>query len=700
MKAILVSILIAGWSNASAITISSEKINIRINNQFQQAVFWNETGQPFFLSDEYTKNTGLIINGKAYTNFTIISDSCSQKRIHISEFGPCIEAIVTGVYQDAAIKIERKTRILLPENFPDAVLSQTAYINSGKHIVRIDTVYTQNFQLKSPIRPADGEQLELASFQGGINKWGDDYSLIWLRPEFFQNNFQGWHKTNPKEHICGGMPFIDVWDKISGVALMHLAKKPQWLSLPVQVDSNGFVTMGIFEFPDDKLGQQQYLSPGESYLTVQSAIIFHHRDFYDALHYYGELLRCRGVAIKKKSLPPDFEPYWKTWGFGFDFTLQNIFDALPELRLMEIRIANIDDGWFQYYGDWDVKREDGKFPGGEAEIIQFVKNLHSEGFKTNIWWYPFGVSPESQLAKNRADLLVQAEDGSFPTDERGLYQLCPAYEPSRLFVANLIRRFVVDWDFDGLYTDTRGLAGAPPCYNQAHKHQYPLESFESMPLMYKTIDETLRKYKNDPYHEVCICAAPHSPYFMPYYTIANASDPINNEQVRRRIKLEKAIHGPTFCVGDCYQVPMDEWDGASVPESFESVIGTGGQLTTYYTDLDSIQLEKWKRMFHAYRRLGLSSAEYLNLYDIVFDKPEAHVVRKGESLYYGFFAPFWARMNGIEIRGLKKNQSYQVYDTIQNKPLGIVQGDNPVLYMGFKDHLLIKLTPITKEGSL
>ena len=44
------------------------------------------------------------------------------------------------------------------------------------------------------------------------------------------------------------------------------------------------------------------------------------------------------------------------------------------------------------------------------------------------------------------------------------------------------------------------------------------------------------------------------------YNVADASDPVNLYQVRRRIKVEKAFRGGSFCVGDCYQVPEDEWE--------------------------------------------------------------------------------------------------------------------------------------------
>ena len=52
-----------------------------------------------------------------------------------------------------------------------------------------------------------------------------------------------------------------------------------------------------------------------------------------------------------------------------------------------------------------------------------------------------------------------------------------------------------------------------------------------------------------------------------------------------------------------------------------------------------------------YEAKRLSGGEYLGtLYDIGFDRPEAHAIRKGDTLYYAFFAP---RHDGVvELRGL------------------------------------------------
>jgi alpha-galactosidase len=675
------------------LTVQNGQISVTYDQNFNEKISWMPSGQNSIIEFDPSVQPCIIVNGKKCSKFTTGKANFTQKRITDKEFGPADEAIIIGIFEEGNLKIERQTRLLLPDKFKDAVIFDTKYRNLGPARIHIDKVCTQSMLLKSKMTRTANDSADFASFQGGINEWGRDYEVIWLKPGFKQENFQGIHNTKGTELIGGGMPFIDIWDKNMGVAIMQIETKPQWLSLPVSVRQDGTTEIGIIEKPEEKLGMQEWLNPSESFRTVENAVIFHHLDYFDALNTYGNLLRCRGINIPKTSPENAYEPYWKSWGFGMKFTLQQIYNLLPELKKIGINIANPDDGWFEYYGDWNVNRASGKFPGGEKDMIAFVKKLHDQGFKTNLWWYPFGVSQDSKLAKERSDLLIQSEDGSFPIESRGLYQLCPAYEPAMKYIEGVVDRLTGEWGFDGLYTDARGLASAPPCYNKAHHHKSPMDSFREVPQLFKVINDALQKHNKNALHEVCICATPHSPYNMPYYQIASASDPVSLLQVRRRVKVEKAIHGPSFCVGDCYQVPKDEWVGSSVNESFESALGTGAQVTTFYKDLDSTQLKTWEKGFGKYRELKLSSAEYISLYDIVFDKPEIHVVRKGDEMFYGIYAKEWTKNNNIVLRGLGKGVNYSVYDYYHDKKLGIVNGNNPVLNVDFTDNLLIRVKP-------
>lgn len=639
---------------------------------------------------------GVVVSGVECFVFELDLKRSSQRRVTDPEFGPALEAEMTGRLEDKErkLRIERTVRVLLPDEFPDAVLIRSSYRNLGNLPVHLDRVFSQRVLADRRLAEPGSKSFDFASFQGGAYKWGSEYALMRLQHDFRQSNFQGVDDVHGAEGVGGGMPFVDVWSPSMGVAVMHLEKTPQWLSLPVEVRCDGRVDLSVMETPKAKLGQPEWLAPGETYSTVLTAAVFHRLDYFDSLRTYGRLLRRRGVAIPESSSDYAHEPYWKSWGFVERFTVKNVIDALPELRSMGIRVANVDMGWYDYMGDWEINREPGKFPNGEKDLIDLTGRLHREGFRTSFWWCPIAVDVKSRLARERRDLLIQDENGRNPTEINGLLQLCPAYAPAREHVRKVLARAVSVWGFDGAYSDYQALSAVPACYNPAHHHASPLDSFQAMPKFFELIQTTLHSLKPDSLHEVCICSLPHSPYYMPFYDLANASDPVSAQQARIRVKVEKAIRGGTFPVGDCYQVPIQEWTGYSVPESFESAMGTGAQLTTFYRQLDERQRGLWQRWFRDYRELDLSRAEYLNLYDLAFDRPEIHVLRKGGDLYYGVFADVWPRDKfKLELRGLDKNLTYEIYDYANRRALGFVDGAAPRLNHAFKDSLLLRVRP-------
>ena len=79
------------------------------------------------------------------------------------------------------------------------------------------------------------------------------------------------------------------------------------------------------------------------------------------------------------------------------------------------------------------------------------------------------------------------------------------------------------------------------------------------------------------------------------------------------------------------------------------------------------------------------------LYDIGYDRPEAHVVEKDGTLYYGFFAP---EFDGtITLRGLADGVSYTITDYIEGQDLGQVNGPDGKLNISFKNSVLLKAIP-------
>jgi hypothetical protein len=74
--------------------------------------------------------------------------------------------------------------------------------------------------------------------------------------------------------------------------------------------------------------------------------------------------------------------------------------------------------------------------------------------------------------------------------------------------------------------------------------------------------------------------------------------------------------------------------------------------------------------------------------------PES-TARKGRDMYYGIFANVWPRNKKIELRGLDKSATYEVYDYANRRIFGDVRR-RAVLQIGFKDSLLIRVRPRLK----
>jgi alpha-galactosidase len=140
-------------------------------------------------------------------------------------------------------------------------------------------------------------------------------------------------------------------------------------------------------------------------------------------------------------------------------------------------------------------------------------------------------------------------------------------------------------------------------------------------------------------------------------------------------------------------------DGA---DDFASTVGVGGVVGTQFvlpalvkkrskfdlTPAHEKEFEKWLRI---YREKMLSRGQYIGqLYDIGFDLPETHVIRKDQTLYYAFFAKHW--QGPVELRGLD-GRKYNVVDYVSGANLGTVSGRDARLAVAFDKHLLLEVRP-------
>ena len=148
-------ILVSCSQSGNRFKIQSEDIIIEFTKDFSCNIQWLPAGDNSTIAFDTTIQQGIVVDGKTCLKFIIDKTKLSKKRIIDQEFGTAIEAIVIGIFEEGELKIERQTRLLLPDKFKGTVLFNTVYRNLGNKRVHIDSVYSQRILLKSRLgKPA------------------------------------------------------------------------------------------------------------------------------------------------------------------------------------------------------------------------------------------------------------------------------------------------------------------------------------------------------------------------------------------------------------------------------------------------------------------------------------------------------------------------------------------------------------------
>jgi alpha-galactosidase len=688
------------WIRSAGISLKFDK-NMYCTLFFPDDNIQMNENQP---GSESSKPTHFItINGEELKDFAVDYNAIEFEPVD-TEFGKGNRLTLKGTAEKKdEFRIEKTLFVELYENYSDAVVTMASYKNTGDKDISIDKEYSCWFRMDASLMTAENKPNDFWSFQGSSLNWGVDY-IFKIDEGFFQENYMG---VQPLTKTGGGVPMVDLWTRDAGLAIANLETKPRLISFPVQAEADNRVTMSVCR-PVDSI-----IKPGQAFSTYQTAAIAHQLDFYNPLETYTKLLADKGL---KRSTPSAeaHEAIWCGWGYLTDFTLDDIYGTLPKLKELGIKWIVIDDRWWDRYGDWNPRAY--TFPGGEKQVKEFVDSVHNQGFKIQIWWAPTPVQPEKMISwggsvdpgmanvvKEHPEWLIMDKDGNYPRDCRDMYQLCPGVPEVQEYMKQLTTRFIKDWGFDGHKLDAYYVV--PPCYNPAHNHKRPDESYEDLPLLLKAIYETSKSIKPYSVTEICNCGTTQDMYQSVYCDQPVNSDPTSLVQSRQRIKVLKALWGPDAPVFADHVEHIrpdadmnDKSDTARVGEDFATSMGPGGVIGTKFTwpaGPENMQLkgdreQHWKKWFALYNDKMLSKGKYLNMYDVVYDIPESHVISKGDTLYYAFYAGEWS--GEIELRGLKKRK-YKVLDYENNIDLGTVGGPIGIITPSFKSHLLLECVP-------
>lgn len=509
----------------------------------------------------------------------------------------------------------------------------------------------------------------------------------WVRPvnaHFAQDNYLGMQASD----YGGGTPIVDVWNRRGGLAVGHVARHPTLLALPVEAVGHDVRVAVSAHDP-------RSLEPGASFATVDTFIGVHEGDYYRTLVTYRNLMADVGIV---PAAPPRtaYEPIWCAWGYERECTTALIVDTLPKVRDLGLKWAVIDDGWQAGIGDWRPHPQ--KYPRGEQDLVDVVTAIRRHDLRSRLWYSPLSVAPGSDLLHDHTDLLLLDKNGAVQNISWwNSFYLCPAYEGTVAHTTALVRKFLGDWGFDGLKIDGQHLNGVAPCFNPAHRHERPEESVEQLPNFYKAIYDTAMAINPAAVVEICPCGTAYSAFTFPYMNQAPASDPESSWQVRHKGKTLKGLMGPRAAFAGDHVELSDGHD------DFASTVGIGAVVSTKFTwpvdpkPKDSFLLTPerealWRHWIGLYNGLQLAEGTYRGeLYDLAFDKPEAHVVEKGDRLYYAFYAPAWD--GRVSLRGLKPGL-HRVRDYVRDRDVGTVDAADPVLALQFEHCALLETRPV------
>ena len=581
--------------------------------------------------------------------------------------------------------IQKTVTVTIYDNFPAMAVFSVAYTNLGPEDLQVDGWINNQYNITAG--PAQ-DSVVFWSYQSGSYESRPDWVLP-VNKGFSQQNFMGMNDSD----YGGGTPISDVWRKDAGIAVGHLETVPKLVSIPVEMPDTKRANLAV------KYDRPQVLKSNGTLNTFTTFVAVHRGDYFATLDAYRLMMAKRGVSIDPP-LESAYEPIWCAWGYERNFNVPQVLNTLSMVKELGFKWAVLDDGWQTAEGDWYLIKD--KFPRGDQDMKKFVKAIHDQGLKAKLWWAPLAVDPGTDLIKDHPEYLLLNEDGSKQKISWwDAYYLCPAVPEVQEFTKGQVRMMMDTWGYDGLKIDGQHLNGAPPCYNPAHKHARPEEGFEKLPEFFKAIYETALEIKPQAVVEICPCGTAYSFFNLPYMNQPVSSDPTSSWQIRLKGKTLKGLMGPSAAY---YGDHVELSDGRS---DFASTVGVGAVIGTKFTwpvgahkprrpgrDI-SLTAEKekiWKQWVDIYEAKMLPKGQYLGtLYDIGFDKPEAHAIAKDNNMFYAFYAPEWS--GEIELRGLGKG-TYQVTDYENNVDMGTVTGPVAKLKASFKKHLLIECKPV------
>ncbi len=666
-----------GTSSTVTFTASNDGISLDFDDRLFSRVVARVAGEDIVLGN-FTASESISISGQPQEDF--VFQGATEATVD-DEIGAGTRYVVSAT----APSLLKAVTVTAYDDFPTLLTMEVAYTNTGTEPLPVDGWTNHAYAFEATGTRDD--QPSFWAYQSGSYESRADWVLP-LTEGFSQQNYMGMNNSD----YGGGTPVVDLWRPDVGLGVGHLETTPRLVSLPTAIPGSATATVAISR------AEPVTLEPGATINTLKTFVAVHTGDYFQTLATYRQVMARRGINFNRAPASA-FEPVWCAWGYERDFTMDQVYGTLPMVKQLGFKWAVLDDGWQTAEGDWYLVES--KFPNGDADMIKLVDNLHAQGLKAKLWWAPLAVDPGTDLIREHPEYLLLNADGSTQDITWwDSYYLCPAAPGVLEFTRRQVTTFMETWGYDGLKIDGQHLNGVPPCYNEAHNHAYPEESVERLPEFFRMIYETAHAIKPEAVTEVCPCGTAYNFFMLPYIDQAVSSDPLNSWQIRLKGKTIKALAGNDVAYyGDHVELSDNRTD-------FASTMGVGGVLGTKFVwpvgakpnpqyeapgtnDLTPEKEAHWDKWMRIWEQQQLYAGTYRgDLYDLGFDRPEAHAIEKEGDFYYAFYGDHWE--GPVELRGLSSDRQYRLRDYVNDVDLGVVTGPEATVRVAFDSHLLLE----------
>lgn len=602
------------------------------------------------------------------------------KNFEQSENDKGVSYYLTGEFDEDGFKIIKHQKIDINKNFPDLLLFETFYVNEGDKEATIIAWRNHKLRIQN-----QNKEKQMWSFQPSSTNQRKDWILP-LQEGFFQKNYLGMNNSD----YGGGIPMVNIWRKDGGIATGVTEPTLKLVSMPVEwIRYDDYATVALlYEYENPVT-----FAKNDTIKTYNTFVAVHTGDFFNPLKQFSEYMQAeKGIKFQDPE-PEAYEPVWCAWGYERNFTIDEVIGTLPKVKELGFKWVDVDDGFQIAEGDWETNQ---RFPGGDKDMRRMTDEIHKHGLKAKLWWAPLAADPGTNLLKKHPEMLLKTDEWTPQfISWWDSYYLSPVNPVTKGHTDELLKRFMISWNFDGLKLDGQHMNCCPADHNEASQLDYPEQAIELLPTYFKQIYDVARSYKPDAVIQNCPCGCAINYFNIPYMNQAVASDPTSSFQIRLKNKAYRAITQNLAYYADHIEL-SDNGD------DFGTQIGIGGVIGSKFTYpkdnphvktsyLLTPEKEKlYKKWVGIYNEKMISKGTYLNLYDIVYDKPETHVIKKGDTLYYAFYADEWD--GEIELRGLSKDKRYTVCEYTSNeKKTFEIDGNNPLIKPSFKRNYLIEV---------